>query len=165
MAEKLVEKLEKRGRREEYEGVLIEEYSQLDAIEKEPEPESKGYYMPHHAVMREEATTSKIRVVFNASSSKIGERSLNDTIDPGPSLLPDLVGLLLRFRELPAAVQADIRKAFFMISVREDDRKYLRFVWPDNEGHLVTWRLKKLPFGVNCSPFILNSVVQHHLEA
>ena len=39
---KLVEKLEKRGRREEYEGVLIEEYSQLDAIEKEPEPGSKG---------------------------------------------------------------------------------------------------------------------------
>ena len=71
--------------------------------------------MPHHAVMREEATISKIRVVFYASSSKIGERSLNDTIDPGPSLLPDLVGFLLCFRELPAAVQADIHKAFFMI--------------------------------------------------
>ena len=42
MAEKLVEKLENHGRREEYEGVLIEEYSRLDVIEKEPEPESKG---------------------------------------------------------------------------------------------------------------------------
>ena len=165
MAEKLVQKLEKCGRREEYEGVLIEEYFQLDAIEKEPELESKGFYMPHHAVMREEATTSKKRVVFNPSSSKIGGRSLYDTIDPGRSLLPDLVGLMLRFRELPAAVQTDIRKAFLLISVREDDRKYLRFVWSDNEGHCVTWRLKKLPFGVNRSPFILNLVVQHHLEA
>ena len=143
--------------------MLIEEYSQLDTIEKEPEPESKGYCMPHHAVMREEATTSEIRVVFNASSSKIGQSSLNDTIDPGLSLPPDLVGLLLRFRELPTAVQGDIRKACFMISVRKDDRKCFRFVWPDNEGHLVTWRLKKLPFGVNCSPFILNSVLQHYL--
>ena len=29
---------------------------------------------------------------------------------------------------------------------------------------MVTWRLCKLPFGVNCSPFILSAVVQHHLD-
>ena len=152
-----------RGSRESYESVLIDEYQQLEAIEAEPEPET-GYYLPHHAVIREEATTTKTRVVFNASAAKKNEKSLNDTIDAGPSLLPDLVGLLIRFRELPAAVQADIRKAFFMIGVRKEDRRYLRFVWPNQEGQMITWRLRKLPFGVNCSPHILSAVVQHHLE-
>ena len=104
-------------------------------------------------------------MVFNASSAKKGEQSLNDTVDPGPSLLPDLVALLIRFRELPAAVQADIRKAFFMVSVREEDRRFLRFLWPDEDGVLTTWRLCRLPFGVNCSPYLLTAVIQSHLEA
>ena len=164
IAAKMAEKMDMRGSRESYESVLLDEYQQLEAIEAEPEPETEGYYLPHHAVIREEATTTKTRVVFNASAAKKNEKSLNDTIDAGPSLLPDLVGLLIRFRELPAAVQADIRKAFFMIGVRKEDRRYLRFVWPNQEGQMITRRLRKLPFGVNCSPHILSAVVQHHLE-
>ena len=164
IAAKMAEKMDMRGSRESYESVLIDEYQQLQAIEAEPEPETEGYYLPHHAVIPEEATTTKTRVVFNASAAKKNEKSLNDTIDAGPSLLPDLVGLLIRFRELPAAVQADIRKAFFMIGVRKEDRRYLRFVWPNQEGQMITRRLRKLPFGVNCSPHILSAVVQHHLE-
>ena len=144
--------------------MLLDEYQQLEAIEDEPEPETEGYYLPHHAVIREEATTTKTRAVFNASAAMKNEKLLNDTIDAGPSLLPDLVGLLIRFRELPAAVQADIRKAFFMIGVRKKDRRCLRFVWPNQEGQMITRRLRKLPFGVNCSPHILSAVVQHHLE-
>ena len=62
-------------------------------------------------------------------------------------------------------MQSDIRKAFFMIGVREDDRRYLRFLWPDEDGVMTVWRLKKLPFGVNCSPFILSAVIDHHLQA
>ena len=164
IAAKMAEKMDMRGSRESYESVLLDEYQQLEAIEAEPEPETEGYYLPHHAVIREEATTTKTQVVFNASAGKKNEKSLNDTIDAGPSLLLDLVGLLIRFRELPAAVQVDIRKAFFMIGVRKEDRRYLRFVWPNQEGQMITRRLRKLPFGVNCSPHILSAVVQHHLE-
>ena len=123
-----------------------------------------GYYMPHHAVVREAASTTKLRVVFNASASQKGDFSLNDVIEPGPSLLPNLPGLLMRLREYRCAVQADIRKAFFMISVKEEDRRFLRFVWFTTEGKIEIWRLKKLPFWVNCSPFILNAVIRHHLR-
>jgi len=53
-----------------------------------------------------------------------------------------------------------------MIGVQEEDRQYLRFVWPDvGEGKMKIWRLTKLPFGVNCSPFMLSAVLQHHLAA
>ena len=57
-----------------------------------------------------------------------------------------------------------ILETFFMISVKEEDRRFLRFVWFTTEGKIEIWRLKKLPFGVNCSPFILNAVICHHLR-
>ena len=79
-----------------YEDVLLREYQSLNAIELEPDPTSEGYYMPHHAVFRKESTTTKTRVVFNASASQKGQKSLNDTINAGPSLLPGLVGLLIK---------------------------------------------------------------------
>jgi len=150
--------------REAYDAVLLQEYIELGAVEEEPNPQEPGYYMPHHAVIKAESTTTKTRVVFNGSAAPRGEKSLNDVLDPGPSLLPDLAGLLMRFREQPVAVQADIRKAFFMVAIDEVDRHYLRFVWPNEEGDLTTYRLTRLPFGVNCSPFILTAVLRHHLD-
>ena len=163
-ATSLEKKLARSGKREAYDAVLLDEYQKLGAIEREPNPGSPGYYMPHHAVVRDNASTTKLRVVFNASATSTNGQSLNSLTDAGPSLLPDLTGLLLRFREFEHAAQADIRKAFFMVSLREEDRPYVRFVWPDSEGVMTTWRLTKVPFGVNCSPFLLNAVLQTHLR-
>ena len=91
--------------------MLLKEYAELKAVEREPYLASPGYYMLHHAVVRSDAATTKVRVVFNAAAAPMGKTSLNDNLDPGPTLLPDLIGLLIRFREYAAAVQADIRKA------------------------------------------------------
>ena len=57
-----------------------------------------------------------------------------------------------------------LERHFFMISVTEEDRRFLRFVWFTTEEKIEIWRLKKLPFGVNCSPFVLNAVIRHHLR-
>ena len=159
----LRKRLVKENTLDAYEKVLLEEYLELGAIERDSSPE-EGYYMPHHVVVRSSASTTKLRAVFNASASIKNKRSLNDHLDSGPSLLPDLTGLLLRFREFKYAFQVDIKKAFFMIAVRPEDRVYLRFVWPNQDGEVVTWRLKRVPFGVNCSPFLLNATIRHHLQ-
>ena len=97
-------RLERSGRKRAYEEVLIDEHSKLHAVEKEPQPDKPGYYLPHHAVVREEAATTKVRVVFDASAHMWEDKSLNDVLNPGPSLLPDLIGLLLRFREYAFAL-------------------------------------------------------------
>ena len=57
--------------------------------------------------------TTKIRIVYNASS-KAGSsvNSLNECLNYGPVILPDLCGLLIRFRIYPIVVLADIEKAF-----------------------------------------------------
>ena len=112
--------------------------------------------MSHHAVMCESSSTTKIRAVFNASapSRNKKKKSLNDFVSSGPSLLRDLTGLLLRFK---FAFQADIKKAFFMIAIRPENRVFLRFVGPNEDDQITVWRLKRVPFAVNCSLFLLNA--------
>ncbi|XP_024877402.1 uncharacterized protein LOC112463948 [Temnothorax curvispinosus] len=55
------------------------------------------YYMPHHGVYKLDSTTTKLRVVFNASSKCPNSISLNDTLLSGPKLQPDIIALLIRF--------------------------------------------------------------------
>ena len=86
------------GTLQEYKEVLIDEYLELGAIEEEHSTE-QGYYMPHHAVVRSSSSTTNIRAVFNALAPSKNKKSLNDFLSSGPSSLPDLTGLLLRFRE------------------------------------------------------------------
>ena len=91
----------------------MKKYLALNSIELEPQPDEPGYYLPHHAVVREDAVMTKVRVVFNASAARKGGTSLNNVLHLGPSLLADIVGMLLQFRKCSWAGQGDIRKAFF----------------------------------------------------
>ena len=62
--------------------------------------------------MRENAETTKIRIVYDASRKdrKLGV-SLNDCLHVGPSLTPMILDVLLRFRANPVALVGDIEKA------------------------------------------------------
>ena len=60
----LLKRLEKSGRKAAYDSVLIDEYSALDTIEIEPQPEVSGYYIAYHAVCRQDSSTTKKRVVL-----------------------------------------------------------------------------------------------------
>ena len=74
----LLSRLEKSSERDSYENVPLTEYRELMAIEREPSPETPEYDMPHHGVVRQDAVTTKLRLVFDASSRDCGSRSLND---------------------------------------------------------------------------------------
>lgn len=43
------------------------------------------YYLPHHAVMKPDSTTTKLRVVFDGSAKTTSGLSLNDVQHVGPS--------------------------------------------------------------------------------
>ncbi|KIH51387.1 hypothetical protein ANCDUO_18528 [Ancylostoma duodenale] len=81
------------------------------------------YYIPHQAVYEESSTTTKLRVVFNASSHMKGVHSLNNCLYEGP--LPDITGILIRAHLHRYLLTADVEKALHQISQRD----VTRFLW------------------------------------
>ena len=89
------------------------------------------HYLPHHAVIKHDKETTKLRVVYDASS-RSGGPSLNDCLYTGPKFNQNVFDILLRFRSYRVSLTADIEKAFLMISVNQRDCDALRFLWVDN---------------------------------
>jgi len=146
---------------------VIEEKLERGVIEK-VKNEDRGevgqtYYMPHSAVIRNDRTTTKTRVVFDASC-KGGTVSLNDTLEKGMPRHTDLFSVLMKIRVHKIALFADIEKAFWQIGVREGDRDLLRFLWYGEGGELETYRFKRVCFGLNSSMALLGNVIKHHLD-
>ena len=53
---------------------------------------------------------------------------------PGPNLLNDLLGILLRFRLHQVAFICDIQNMYYNFRVNEEHRNSLRFLWwPDGD--------------------------------
>ena len=55
-----------------------------------------------------------------------------------------------------------------MVSVQEEDRNALRFLWVDDVQKsppiIEEMRFTRVVFGVSASPFLLNATINHHLE-
>jgi hypothetical protein len=71
----------------------------------------------------------KHRIVFDASSHEKGSPSLNDDLETGPNLLPEILATLLRFRRYPKAVVSDRSQAFLQLGLNENDCDLTRFLW------------------------------------
>ncbi|XP_076383121.1 uncharacterized protein LOC143260686 [Megalopta genalis] len=79
---------------------VINEYLALGHLTQvgTDEPQSPGFYLPHHAVVKSSSATTKVRVVFDGSSKSSSGISLNDALLIGPTIQDDMLLLLLRFR-------------------------------------------------------------------
>ena len=125
------------------------------------------HYLPHHAVVRKDKETTKVRVVYDASAKATG-CSLNECLHKGPKFEQKILEILLRFRTYQVALTSDIEKAFLMVSVSECDRDVLRFLWVEDVNkeppEIRVLRFARVVFGVSCSPFLLNATLQHHLS-
>ena len=75
---------------DEYDSIIKEQLNS-GVIEKvaELEETEKVHYLPHHAVIRKDAETTKLQIVYDASSKeRKNGTSLNDCLHTGPSLNP-----------------------------------------------------------------------------
>jgi len=116
--------------RREYHSVMQEQLRQ-GIIEKVVDDGGPVNYLLHHAVIQKDKTTTKLRIVYNASARADGP-SLNDCLFSGPKFNQSILGIILRFRCYKVALVADVEKAFLMVSVCEQDRDALRFLWVNN---------------------------------
>ena len=92
---------------------------------------NRTWYLPHHPVFNENKP-GKVRVVFDAASKFKGV-SLNNMLKTGPDLANKLIGVLIRFRNFPYTLVADIEGMFHQVRVSDADRDSLRFLWVEKE--------------------------------
>lgn len=105
------------------------------------------YYLPHHSVIKESSTTTKLRVVFNASSKTNTGISLNDALMIGPVLQQDLFSILIRFRSWPIVITAVV-KMYRQILVKENQTSLQRIVWREHPSEdIKTYELLTLTYG------------------
>ncbi|XP_037926645.1 uncharacterized protein LOC119661389 [Hermetia illucens] len=124
---------------------FLKEYLELGHMSEVPSAEifcKHSYYLPHHAVVREDNTTTKVRVVFNASHKTSFGTSLNDILMVGPNTQYTIFEILLRWRRHKYALAADIEKMYRQILVDSRDCDLLRIVWrPEPQGPIKHYRL------------------------
>ena len=149
---------------------------QLDRgiIEEVPHDELESdnliHYLPHHPVIKASSSTTKVRIVYDASAKKNRQSvSLNECMFRGPVILPDLCQLLMRMRVHKTVVISDIEKAFLQVGLQPHDRDVTRFLWFKDDENLTlkdnvkAFRFDRVSFGVISSPFLLAATIDHHL--
>ena len=136
---------------------VIASYVEKRYIRKVPQAEDEPqclWYLPHFPVCRPERSTTKTRIVFDASA-KFQGTSLNDQILPGPKLQTNSFEVLLRFRRFPVAIACDVSEMYLQIRIPPPDRSMFRFLWrnlkvdrsPD------VYEFERVVFGVASAPF------------
>ena len=150
----------------EYDGIIRDQLAKgiVQLVENPEAVSGKRHYLPHHAVIRKGKSTTRVRVVYDASA-RAGGPSLNDCLYKGPKFNQRILDILRSYR---IAWCADIEKAFLMIGIAKMDRDALRFLWVKNIESLLpeilTLRFTRVVFGVSASPFLLNATLKHHIE-
>nr|XP_042898664.1 uncharacterized protein LOC122269463 [Parasteatoda tepidariorum] len=143
--------------REQYSKFMLE-YLQLGHMELVPPDEidkEKSFYLPHHFVINEDSSTTKLRVVFDASAKDSNGNSLNSALFLGPRLQPELFSILLKFRYFKIAISGDIEKMYRQIRMNNEDSDFQRMFWRFNpDDDLQVYRLLTVTYGTACAPFL-----------
>ncbi|KMQ82160.1 gag-pol polyprotein precursor, partial [Lasius niger] len=137
------------------------EYERLGHMQKATNFRSDLYpvYLPHHGVLRESSSTTKLRVVFNGSSRTNTGVSLNECLHAGPKLQQDLDAVLLRWRTHAFVFAADIEKMYRQILIHPDDRDLQRILW-STVGAPQDFQLCTVTYGLTCAPYLALRIIQ-----
>lgn len=146
--------------RQEYRKVM-EEYQRLGHMEVNSRVlNGPQFFLPHHAIHRPDSTTTKTRVVFDASSRGINGVSLNDILMIGPTVQPSLQAIILNFRMPRYVFSADAQKMFQQIWVHPEDRKFQQTLWRDHPSEPIRiYQMKTVMYGLASSPFLATRVL------
>ena len=149
---------------EKYDNIIKEQEAQgiFEPVPEKPDGD-RIHYIPYHCVVRDQAESTKVRIVYDAVC-----QIFNDCLHIGPALQPLLYDILIRVRLHKSVLIGDIKKAFLQIEVVPEDRDALRFLWVENiKDESPTIRelcFNKVILGAGPSPFLLNATLHHHIK-
>lgn len=122
-------------------------------------------YLPHHAVVKESSSTTKLRVVFDASTKTSNGRSLNDVLTTGPALQCELIFVIMNWRFFKYVFIADIEKMYRRIEMHPEDAEFQRILWrPDPNSEIKIYKLITVTFGTSSAPYIAIRTVHQLAE-
>ncbi|XP_055589397.1 uncharacterized protein LOC129741675 [Uranotaenia lowii] len=114
-----------------------------------------AFYLPHHPVIKSSSTTTRVRVVFDASSRSSSGTSLNDILLNGPVVQDDLRTLIMRSRFFPIVLIADVEKMFRQIWIDPKDYPLQRIFWRfSSEAPIETYELRTVTYGTKSAPYL-----------
>ena len=172
LAEKCLESTERKLAKnpelaESYQKV-IEEYLEKNYIRRVPPDESiptEEWLLPHFPVVRADRSTTKARIVFDASATFQG-KSLNSEALPGPKLQADMLSILVRFRKELVALVGDVSQMYHQLALTSEDQPLHRFLWRnmDQSKSPEVYEFLRYVFGGCYCPFCAQYVWQKHAE-
>ncbi|XP_053686518.1 uncharacterized protein LOC128736060 [Sabethes cyaneus] len=172
IAEKRLRHIEKKlDRNPELKGeyhAFIREYITLGhmSLVNDTSTSAKSVYLPHHCVVKSSSSTTKCRVVFDASAKTTSGLSLNDILMCGPVVQDSLINILIRFRLPPVVLVGDAKQMYRMVWMHELDRHFLRILWRwSQDDEINEYRLNTVTFGTKSASYLATKCVQQLLEA
>lgn len=137
---------------------FLNEYIELGHMSestRRPLDSTCSNYLPHHGVLKESRTTTKLRVVFDASARTASGKSFNDIQMVGPPTQDDLLSILLRFRQHKIVISADIEKMYRQTLVHDSHRPLQKILWRAEPTHpLKEYTLNTVTYGTASAPFL-----------
>ncbi|GFW03681.1 integrase catalytic domain-containing protein [Trichonephila clavipes] len=113
------------------------------------------YFLPHHGVINDNISTTKLRVVFDGSFKSTNGNSLNDILLTGKKLQSDIFLTLLKFRFFPIAFSAGIAKMYKQILISQDVACFQQIFWRKSlEEPLVIFKINTVTYDTSCAPFL-----------
>ena len=91
---------------------FMKEYFNLGMSLLDKFPDTPHYFIPHQCVLRPQITTTKIRVVFDASYRTSSHVSLNEMLMVGPTIQQELCSILIRVRFHDYVITADVGRMY-----------------------------------------------------
>ncbi|XP_055634246.1 uncharacterized protein LOC129774521 [Toxorhynchites rutilus septentrionalis] len=113
------------------------------------------YYIPHSCVIKPDSSTTKLRVVFDASAKTSTGKSLNDLQAVGPVIQRDQFDLAIEFRGADVVLSADVTKMYRQVMIEETQTwaQCILYRFSEND-EIRTYRLLTVTYGEASSSYL-----------
>ncbi|GBM19671.1 hypothetical protein AVEN_135693-1, partial [Araneus ventricosus] len=139
---------------------FMKEYEELGHMQKIDNSDNLKYVMPHHGVYRADSSTTKLRVVFDASAASTSGVSLNNCLLKGGVVQDDLFSILFRFRKHQVAFTADVKKMYRQIWVNPDQCNFQCILWKNRSCEEPSlYKLLTVTYGTKSAPYLATRVL------
>ena len=132
-------------------------------LEEVGSPRMEVYYLPMHTVHKEDSTTSKLCVVFDASAKTASGTSLNNHLLVGPTVQPQLVDVPLRLRKFKVGLITDVSRMYWAVQFPDNQKDLICFFLGKIQSkQLQEYRMIRLTFDVSASSFVENMALMQN---